>query len=117
MVERFGGVARALARVTAGIESASPLPRVSVKRVADASCDRADANIAATDVPAIWPFGVPGVGEGRHAAVKRGLSRNALLSGPVVSRGAQPTEEGRGEGLPGPLTYLGPLGRQREPNA
>src|SRR6267154_6615132 len=34
LVERFGGVARALAGVTAGIESATPLPRIGIVRVA-----------------------------------------------------------------------------------
>src|SRR6266481_3458325 len=60
---------------TAGIEPASPFPRVSVKRVADASCDRADTHVTVIDVPAIWPFGVPAAGEGGHAALKRGLIR------------------------------------------
>jgi hypothetical protein len=37
-------------------------------------------------VPAIWPFRIPAAGERGHAALKRGGS--ALVSGPVVSRGA-----------------------------
>ena len=78
LVERFGGVARALAGVTAGIESASPFPGVSVKRIADASCDRADAHVTVIDVPAIWPFGVPAAGKRGHAELKRGRAEKQI---------------------------------------
>src|SRR6266704_3512315 len=64
-----------LSRMTAGVEAATPFPWVSVKRVADASRDRADAHVTVIDVPAIWPFGIPAAGEGGHAALKRGLIR------------------------------------------
>jgi hypothetical protein len=76
-----------LSRMTAGVEPASPLPRIGVVRIADASCDRADAHVTVIDVPAIWPFRIPAAGERGHAALKRGLSGSALVSGPVVSRG------------------------------
>ena len=54
----------------AGIESASPLPWIGVKRVADTSCDRADAHVPVIDVPAIWPLGISAAGEDGHATLK-----------------------------------------------
>ena len=64
------------------------IPRVSVKRVADASCDRADAHVTVIDVPAFFAgIGRSAAGESGHAPLKRGLGGSALVSGSVVSRG------------------------------
>ena len=88
MVERFGGARLMLSWMTAGVEPASPLPRIGVVRVAVAYRNRSDAHVTVIDVPAIWRFGVLASGESGHATLKRGLGGNALVSGPVVSRGA-----------------------------
>jgi hypothetical protein len=59
--------------------------------IAGADRDRAGVDIAVIDVPAFLAgFGRSAAGELGHAALKRGLSRRALVSGPVVFRGAPP---------------------------
>jgi hypothetical protein len=84
--EGGGGSVLMFARVRSRIEAAAPLPRIGVVRIAAADRDRADTDIAVVDVPAIWPFGISPAGESGHAALERGLSGSALVSGPVVSR-------------------------------
>jgi hypothetical protein len=69
--EREGGPADMFAWLRSRIESATPFPRIGVKRVADAPCNRSGVNIAVMDVPAIGPFGIPASGEGGHALLKR----------------------------------------------
>jgi hypothetical protein len=60
------------ARMRTRIEAATPFPGVSVKRVADASCDGADAHVTIIDVPAFLA-GVSrsAAGEFGHAPLKR----------------------------------------------
>ena len=61
-----------LSWMTAGVEAASPFPWVCVKRVADASCDRADAHVPVIDVPAFFAgIGRSAAGESGHAPLKR----------------------------------------------
>jgi len=77
-----------LSWMAARVEAASPFPWVSVKRVADASRDRPDANVTVVDVPAFLAgIGRSAAGESGHAALKRGLSGSARASRSVVFRG------------------------------
>jgi hypothetical protein len=73
------------------VEAEDPAPLINIDRSAGAERDRADMDIAVVDVPAFLA-GVSrsATGELGHAALKRGLSGRALISGPVVSRGTPP---------------------------
>jgi hypothetical protein len=83
LVERRSRSVGAIAWMATRIETAVPLPRIGVMRVADAPRDRASVDIAVVDVPAFLAgFSRSTAGELRHTALKRGLSRRALISGP-----------------------------------
>jgi hypothetical protein len=60
-----------LARLRTGIEAAIPFPRILVMWLTDAARDRAHANIAEIDVPAVLAFGISTAGEFGHALLKR----------------------------------------------
>ena len=75
------------AQMRSGIETAAPLPWIFVMGVAAADRDRPGVHVTIVDVPAFHTgIGRSAAGEFGHAASKRGLSGNALVSGPVVSR-------------------------------
>jgi hypothetical protein len=64
------------ARVRSWIETAMPLPRIFIMRVAAADRDRADAHVTIVDVPAfLRGSGRSAAGEFGHAALKRGLTK------------------------------------------
>jgi hypothetical protein len=55
-----------LARKTAGIEAAAPLPLIRMVRTARTSRDGASLHVAKIDVPAVGALGVAAAGELRH---------------------------------------------------
>jgi hypothetical protein len=50
----------------AGIEAATPFPRIFIMRAADANRDRSYVDIAVIDVPAVQAFGISAAGDGGH---------------------------------------------------
>ena len=68
------------ARMGAWIETAAPLPWIFVMRVAAADRDRTGEHVTIVDVPAfLTGIGRSAPGEFGHAALKRGLSGDALV--------------------------------------
>jgi hypothetical protein len=59
-----------LARMRAGIKSATPLPRIEMQRLADAGRNCADPDVAEINVLAIGAFGIAAAGEDRHGAIQ-----------------------------------------------
>ena len=82
LVERIRGAAPVFARMRARIEASIPLPWISIVRVAGADRDRADANVAAIDMPALFG-GIEGsaAGEDGHSAIgaRSGRAGNSTL--------------------------------------
>ena len=67
LVEIGRGTVGTFSRVTAGIEPASPTPRIFVRRNAGADRDRADAHVTIVDVPAfVGSIERAAAGEGGH---------------------------------------------------
>ncbi len=71
LIEGGSRAARALCRMAAGIEAASPAPRVFVMRNAGADRDRAHAHVTKVDVPTfVGSIGRAAAGEGKHAPIE-----------------------------------------------
>ena len=67
-LERRRGAMPMLARFGARIEVAGPLPAFGRVRIADATADRAGANVAVMDLPAI-AVGIAAAGQEGHGRI------------------------------------------------
>jgi len=79
LVEGGGRAILLLARLRYRIETAMPLPRILIMRVAGTDRDRAGVHIPVIDVPAfLGGVSRSAAGELGHAALKRGLTSQGL---------------------------------------
>src|SRR3977135_1136365 len=81
LLEAGRGSVLVFARMAAWMETAMPLPRIFVMRVAAADRDRAGEHVTIVDMPA-FPAGVgrSAAGEFGHCPSKRGIERVGKLS-------------------------------------